>query len=123
MLAATPTPAALHPTVRPAPLTAVPDPTCVRLVDVEPDLAADLHGDGLAIARRHLVVPGLNAPLGAWSPGPAPAACMAVLLVSGMVVRDGVVLDRPDVELYGPGDADIVARRFSRTIREFGYEF
>ena len=26
-------------------------------------------------------------------------------------------------ELYGPGDAEIVARRFERTIREFGYEF
>ena len=26
-------------------------------------------------------------------------------------------------ELYGPGDAEIVAERFERTIREFGYEF
>jgi hypothetical protein len=26
-------------------------------------------------------------------------------------------------ELYGPGDAEIVAERFRRTIREFGYEF
>jgi hypothetical protein len=25
--------------------------------------------------------------------------------------------------LYGPGDAEIVAERFARTIREFGYEF
>ena len=26
-------------------------------------------------------------------------------------------------DLYGPGDAEIVAERFARTIREFGYEF
>jgi hypothetical protein len=46
--------------------------------------------------------------------------------------RLGLALDLPHAkqgsgphyrELYGPGDADIVAQRFARTIREFGYEF
>lgn len=46
--------------------------------------------------------------------------------------RLGIALDLPHAkqgsgphyrELYGPGDAEIVAQRFRRTIREFGYEF
>ena len=46
--------------------------------------------------------------------------------------RLGLALDLPHAkqgsgphyrELYGPGDAEIVAQRFARTIREFGYEF
>ncbi len=46
--------------------------------------------------------------------------------------RLGIELDLPHAkqgtgphyrELYGPGDAEIVAERFARTIREFGYEF
>lgn len=45
--------------------------------------------------------------------------------------RLGLALDLPHAkqgsgphyrELYGPGDAEIVAERFARTIREFGYE-
>ena len=53
----------------------------------------------------------------------------AVADISG---RLGIALDLPHAkqgrgphyrELYGPGDADIVAERFRRTIREFGYEF
>ena len=53
----------------------------------------------------------------------------AVADISG---RLGIALDLPHAkqgsgphyrELSGPGDADIVAERFRRTIREFGYEF
>jgi CRP/FNR family cyclic AMP-dependent transcriptional regulator len=80
-----------------------PDAT-VRLVDVEPDLAADLTGEDLVLARRHLVVPALDLPIGVWAPGPQVAGSLAVLVVGGMVLRDGVTLDRPDVELFGPGD-------------------
>lgn len=52
--------------------------------------------------------------------------------VADISQRLGLDLDLPHAkqgsgphyrELYGPGDAEIVARRFSRTIREFGYEF
>ena len=52
--------------------------------------------------------------------------------VADISVRLGVDLDLPHAkqgngphyrELYGPGDAEIVAQRFRRTIREFGYEF
>ncbi|QBX56847.1 hypothetical protein EXE58_16250 [Nocardioides seonyuensis] len=46
--------------------------------------------------------------------------------------RFGIDLDLPHAkassgphyrDLYGPGDAEIVAQHFARTIREFGYEF
>jgi hypothetical protein len=52
--------------------------------------------------------------------------------VADLSARLGLDLDLPHAkqgsgphyrELYGPGDAEIVAARFERTIREFGYEF
>lgn len=52
--------------------------------------------------------------------------------VADISARLGLELDLPHAkqgsgphyrELYGPGDAEIVAQRFARTIREFGYEF
>lgn len=52
--------------------------------------------------------------------------------VADISARLGLELDLPHAkqgsgphyrELYGPGDAEIVAQRFTRTIREFGYEF
>lgn len=52
--------------------------------------------------------------------------------VSDISARLGLSLELPHAkqgsgphyrELYGPGDAEIVAARFERTIREFGYEF
>lgn len=52
--------------------------------------------------------------------------------VSDISARLGLELDLPHAkqgsgphyrELYGPGDVEIVAQRFARTLREFGYEF
>ena len=52
--------------------------------------------------------------------------------IADVSARLGIELDLPHAkqgsgphyrELYGPGDAEIVAERFARTIREFGYEF
>jgi hypothetical protein len=52
--------------------------------------------------------------------------------VADISSRLGLRLDLPHAkqgsgphyrELYGPGDAEIVAERFGRTIRHFGYEF
>ncbi|MCF6377523.1 hypothetical protein L2K70_07885 [Nocardioides KLBMP 9356] len=52
--------------------------------------------------------------------------------IADISARLGLDLDLPHAkqgsgphyrELYGPGDAEIVAARFARTIREFGYEF
>lgn len=52
--------------------------------------------------------------------------------VADLSSRLGLVLDLPHAkqgsgphyrELYGPGDAEIVAESFARTIREFGYTF
>ncbi|RYB88975.1 hypothetical protein EUA06_17860 [Nocardioides glacieisoli] len=52
--------------------------------------------------------------------------------VEDLSQRLGLDLDLPHAKqgsgphyrkLYGPGDAEIVAERFRRTIREFGYEF
>lgn len=52
--------------------------------------------------------------------------------VDDLSARLGLRLDLPHAkrgsgphyrELYGPGDAEIVAERFARTIRHFGYQF
>jgi hypothetical protein len=52
--------------------------------------------------------------------------------VADVSARLGIALDLPHAkqgsgphyrELYGPGDAEIVAERFQKTIQEFGYEF
>jgi hypothetical protein len=52
--------------------------------------------------------------------------------VADISARLGLSLDLPHAkqgsgphyrDLYGPGDAEIVAARFRRTIREFGYDF
>ena len=52
--------------------------------------------------------------------------------VTDLSARLGLELDLPHAkqgsgphyrELYGPGDAEIVAERFARTIREFDYGF
>jgi len=52
--------------------------------------------------------------------------------VADISARLGIELDLPHAkqgsgphyrDLYGPGDAEIVAERFARTIREFGYSF
>lgn len=52
--------------------------------------------------------------------------------VADISSRLGIALDLPHAkqgsgphyrELYGPGDAEIVAERFARTIKDFGYEF
>lgn len=90
-------------------LAAIPDAgpapsPVIRLLEVEPELAADLHGEELALAKRHLVVPALHVPAGACEPGEQVAGAMAVLIIDGLLVRDGVTLARPDVELFGPGD-------------------
>ncbi len=84
----------------------------VRLVDVDPDLGDALPPAEYALAREHLVVPAFDVPAGHWSPAEELSRQLAILVVTGLVTRDGMVLDRPDLQLFGPGDV-VDARMFA----------
>lgn len=79
----------------------------VALLDVEPELAAGVPDDELALLRRHTVVPGLALPADPWSP-PSPATLggepFALLVVDGLITRSVVLADRASTLLHGPGD-------------------
>lgn len=79
-------------------------PEGVRLVDLEPGLAEGLSPEELEFARRNLVVPSVTAPVGAWVPGPELAEPLAVLVLSGILLRDGIAAGRRDALCFGPGD-------------------
>jgi CRP-like cAMP-binding protein len=76
----------------------------VRLLDVEPDLAAGLDPEELPEIAWRLVVPGLDVGRGPWTPPRGADRAMGALVVSGVLLREGSVFGRPDVELFGPGD-------------------
>lgn len=76
----------------------------VRLVDAEPSLAEGLSPEELDFARRHLVVPAISIAPGRWEPGAELGEAMAVLVLDGMLLRDGITAGRPDVLCFGPGD-------------------
>lgn len=76
----------------------------VRLLDAEPEIAAGLAGDDLALAYRHLVLPGLRIPAGPWTPQFGPSTAISLLVLDGYLVRDGGDGEMPDVQLVGAGD-------------------
>jgi DNA-binding transcriptional ArsR family regulator len=75
----------------------------VRLLDVEPDLAAGLSEAERAGASR-FVVRAIEVEAGPWSP-PAPLhGAMGVVVLAGQLIRTGHTFARPDILLLGPGD-------------------
>jgi CRP-like cAMP-binding protein len=85
-------------------LALAPVESRVRLLDVEPELAAGLSELEVARARRVLLVPQLASTRGTW---PAPQdlrGAMGALLTDGLVLRRSVEFGRPVVQLFGPGD-------------------
>jgi len=75
----------------------------VRLLGLEPDLAAGLSEEERASAA-HLVVGALYAAPGHWSPPEALFDAMGMLVVGGQVIRIGRTFARRDIQLLGPGD-------------------
>lgn len=80
----------------------------VRLLDIDPDLAAALHGPHLERARAcsHAVV--LQAPGPDWDPDPirktATAGWLGLYVIEGVMLRLVHVGQRTACELFGPGD-------------------
>jgi CRP-like cAMP-binding protein len=88
----------------------LPDPRRVRLLDVDPDLGADLDADSLEQAERFMRLPLVELPSGAWEPAmlqdhPAvQGPVIGCLVVSGLITRDIQLGDRVCTHLYGPRD-------------------
>lgn len=76
----------------------------VRLLDVDPDLAADLRGIEFERARRHLLVPSGRLSAGDQQFALRMAPSIGALVVSGMLIRDARVFGQPSVQLFGSGD-------------------
>jgi CRP/FNR family cyclic AMP-dependent transcriptional regulator len=76
----------------------------VRLLDADPELARDLADDDLGLARDRLTVPLLHVPAGPWVPGAALSRALGVLVLDGILLRDGPGPLVSRVHLFGPGD-------------------
>jgi CRP/FNR family transcriptional regulator, cyclic AMP receptor protein len=89
----------------------------VRLLEVDPDLAAGVDGRGFELARQHLVAQTTWLEPGPWdghSPDD-PDGTLGMLMVSGLVLRHLRLDGRACSELLGPGD---ILRPWS----DFGYD-
>jgi CRP/FNR family transcriptional regulator, cyclic AMP receptor protein len=75
----------------------------VRLLDVEPDLAAGLSEPERARVSR-LALPAIDVQAGPWSPPASLREAMGVVVVYGQLIRTGHTFARPDIHLLGPGD-------------------
>jgi CRP-like cAMP-binding protein len=79
----------------------------VAVLESDPDLAEDLDGEQLRIARRHVVAELISYPAGRWLVGPDDidgVANLGLLLVDGLLARQVTVGDYTCAELLGPGD-------------------
>jgi CRP-like cAMP-binding protein len=79
----------------------------VSLVDVEPELAAGIGEDDLALARRVLVRPRYEIPKGRWAPELLRAhdnGAFGILLIEGAILRQLDLDDRHCLQVLGPGD-------------------
>lgn len=75
------------------------------LLEVEPELAADLAGNGFTRAREACVASLVDVPAGPWSAEPgAGSEVIGYLVMSGIVAREIGMRDRRMLELLGPGD-------------------
>jgi CRP/FNR family transcriptional regulator, cyclic AMP receptor protein len=75
----------------------------VRLLDLEPDLAAGLSEAERANAAR-IAVRALQVAPGYWSPPEALHGAMGLVVVGGQLIRTGRTFARRDVQLLGRGD-------------------
>ncbi|HEX5927251.1 MAG TPA: Crp/Fnr family transcriptional regulator [Baekduia sp.] len=87
-------------------MTAPADPTLVRLLDIEPELASRLREDDRAEARQRLVARTLTLPQGADAAGFRDARDhpFGLVVVDGILLQDVHVAGRSSVQLLGRGD-------------------
>jgi CRP-like cAMP-binding protein len=78
--------------------------TRVRLLDVEPDLAAGLNGAELEAVRSSLVVPLFAVRQNTAPPHLLPTDAIATIVVDGLLVCERETYGRPAAQVFGPGD-------------------
>ena len=82
----------------------------VRILDVEPDLGADLAPAEFAAARAIVSAPLAEVPPGTWTPEELSAhpavrgRLFGCIVVHGLVVRELLLAGRATTHLFGPGD-------------------
>jgi CRP/FNR family cyclic AMP-dependent transcriptional regulator len=76
----------------------------VRVLDEDPDLAADLPAQARELAAQALVVWVATVAPGTWEPPPAEAGSLGLLVLDGLLVRRLQLGSVPFAELLGPGD-------------------
>lgn len=80
----------------------------VSIIDLDPELAAGLDDESLALARRHVAAVPITLGAGVMdtsSPnGDHPAPSLGLYLIDGLVARDVVLAGRVTTELLGAGD-------------------
>jgi len=74
----------------------------VALIDVDPQLAAELDGDQRQRASQ-LMVAAMDVPAGHWDE-PRDSSPFGVLVVSGFLLRTVRIGERATAQLFGPGD-------------------
>src|SRR5689334_13780055 len=88
----------------------VTDQHRVRLLDVDPDLGADLDPSSLGQAGRFLRLPAVDLTAGPWTADEVVAASdphgpvFGCVVVSGLITRDLRLGDRVCTHLHGPRD-------------------
>jgi CRP/FNR family cyclic AMP-dependent transcriptional regulator len=82
-------------------------PRTVAVVDVDPDLGAQLSPERLAMARSELRARVLSLPRGRWAGVDVPSISpqnIGLLLIEGVMAREVALQDTVSSELVGPGD-------------------
>jgi CRP/FNR family transcriptional regulator, cyclic AMP receptor protein len=98
---------AAQPTPGPPALQPAAGRRTIALLDVDPDLGADLAPERFAIARHEIRAIPLLLRRGAWSPeeiGPLNCSGVGFLVLDGVLAREVVLEDTISTELLGPGD-------------------
>jgi CRP-like cAMP-binding protein len=93
------------PTARPS--SEAPVLRTISLLEVDPDLAADVPVEDLAEIRERTMVVAAQFDEGPWAPadlGPSAEDAWAILVVDGLLLRDHVIGRTKTSELLGPGD-------------------
>ena len=79
----------------------------VQLLCADPDLADGIHGEDRERAERAVVAEVLRPEHGRWAPelrGHEGSSAVALLVLSGMLVRETLLANRRSAELFGGGD-------------------
>jgi CRP/FNR family cyclic AMP-dependent transcriptional regulator len=85
----------------------------VRLLEADPDLGAGLDAEQFADASRRLVIPGLLAGRGPWTPPQAMAPMLGAMVVEGALLLQTDLCGHATARLIGPGDYMAAPNRVS----------